>query len=93
MDWFGGYVLVRIDTQVMEDNLVVKGVFSLWTDADPHSYFENLLDTDLDASTGEFIINEFKPGSPAIGADYKFTVRSLLVRILVIEPIYSGLME
>lgn len=71
-----GYDLVRIDTQVMEGNLVVKGVLSLWTDADPYSYFEVLLDTDLDAYTGEFIANEFEPGSPAIGADYKLTVRS-----------------
>lgn len=71
-----GYDLIRLDAQVAEDNLVVKGVLSLWTDTDTHSYFEILLDTDLNASTGEFIVNEFEPGSPAIGADYKLTVRS-----------------
>ena len=69
-----GYDLVRIDAQIIEGNLVVKGVLTLWTETDAYSYFEILLDTDMNKLTGEFVANKFEPGEPAIGADYKLVV-------------------
>jgi plastocyanin len=65
-----GIDLVRVDTQVSGDNLIVKGVLSLWSDVDPNGWFEILLDTDMNTSTGELVTNSFAPGTPSIGADY-----------------------
>jgi hypothetical protein len=69
-----GYDLVRVDAQIIEDNLVIKGVLSLWSDVDPNAYFEILLDTDMNILTGERVENQLEPGQPAIGADYQLTV-------------------
>lgn len=68
--------LIRVDVQVVENCLLVKGVLSKWDDTQVGNVFEILLDTDMNTATGEFVSNDQTSGQPAIGADYKVRVYS-----------------
>ena len=50
--------LIRVDAEVVQGNLVVRGVLSRWTAADPVMGYAVLLDTDMNASTGVRIYGE-----------------------------------
>ena len=71
-----GMDLIRVDMQVVENCLVVKGVLSKWDNTQVGNVFEILLDTDMNTATGEFVSNDQTLGQPAIGADYKVRVYS-----------------
>jgi hypothetical protein len=71
-----GMDLVRVDAQVSEGRLVVRGVLSRWADTEVDNLFEVLLDTDRDPDTGLRVANDLTPGHPAIGADYRVNVYS-----------------
>lgn len=77
-----GIDLIQVDTQVVEGNLVVKGTLSTWLNTDVDNLFEILLDTDMNAATGEPV--NLGPGQPTIGADYSARV----ISVDAIAPIY-----
>ena len=72
---FGGATsgddLTRVDSEVVGNNLVVRGVLSTWLNTDCDNLFEILLDTDMNAATGERVTSD---SGTAIGADYKVLV-------------------
>jgi hypothetical protein len=68
-----GMDLIRVDAQVVGENLVVKGVLSRWDPTQKFNLFEILLDTDLDELTGELWANSSNGGA-AIGADYRIEI-------------------
>ncbi|MBI3469666.1 MAG: hypothetical protein HY000_42250 [Planctomycetes bacterium] len=69
-----GIDLKRVDAQVINNNLVVKGVLTSWNNTEVGNLFEILLDTDMNAATGELVANG--PGGAALGADYTVQVAS-----------------
>lgn len=74
-EYFGsaGIDLIRVDAQVQSAKLVVKGVLALWLQADPNVFFQVLLDTDDDVTTGERVSNMSSGEDAAIGADYRLS--------------------
>lgn len=82
-EYFGspGIDLIRVDAQVQSEKLVIKGVLALWLQFDPNVFFEVLLDTDDDTTTGEYVQNVLSGQDAAIGADYK----------LIAYVVYDGL--
>ncbi len=75
---YGGAVsgddLIRVDAQVIDNHLIVKGVLSSWLVTDGFNFFDIWLDVDADPSTGETVYND--GGSKFIGADYIMEVES-----------------
>jgi hypothetical protein len=68
-----GMDLKEVDAQVIKNNLVVKSELTLWGETEYDNYFEILLDTDVNVSTGEYVVDK---GNSAIGVDYKVIVMS-----------------
>lgn len=68
--------ITRVDAEVVDGNLVVKGTLSSWMNSDVGNRMEIGLDTDMDAATGA-PVNNPESGGPAIGVDYLFTVNSV----------------
>jgi hypothetical protein len=69
-----GVDLIRVDTQIVDGHLVVKGVVKGMFSTDHGNYYEILLDTDMNAAT-----SYSDPWSPSgrwngIGADYKVDI-------------------
>lgn len=75
-----GVDLTRVDAQVIGNKLVIKTVLSRWINTDYNNLFEILLDTDMNAATGEHWANVENDG-PAIGADYIFEVGSVALSL------------
>jgi hypothetical protein len=84
-----GTDLFRVDAQVIQNNLVVKGFLTTWLNTDVDNLFEILLDTDMNAATGDRVVNSTVPGQPFIGADYKVLIASFDG----IVPVYTAALE
>lgn len=61
-----GTDLFRVDAQVVDNKLVVKGFLTTWFSTDVDNLFEILLDTDMNANTGERIVNPTTPGQAVV---------------------------
>ncbi|HEY3265377.1 MAG TPA: hypothetical protein VGM37_00510 [Armatimonadota bacterium] len=70
LDW------TRVEAEVAGGDLVVKGTLAGWQDTDYGNRMEVLLDTDMNAATGDSVANP-ESGGPAIGADAVFAVHSV----------------
>jgi hypothetical protein len=70
IDW------TRVDAEVIDGNLVVKGTLVGWINTDYGNRLEVLLDTDMDAATGD-PVNNPESGGPTIGVDNVFAVHSV----------------
>jgi hypothetical protein len=79
--FISGIDLSRVDAQVVDGHLVVRGVLTTWNSSDVDNLYEILLDTDLNPLTGELVSNG--PGS-FLGADYRVEVFS----VDLIAPVY-----
>jgi hypothetical protein len=84
-----GTDLFRVDAQVIQNNLVVKGFLTTWLNTDVDNLFEILLDTDMNAATGDRVVNNTVPGQPFIGADYKVQILSTPGTYTTV-PVYSA---
>jgi hypothetical protein len=73
--------LYQVDAQVIEGNLVVKGFLTNWPETEVGNLFQILLDTDMNANTGERL--------RGIGVDYKVLVASRDA----IVPTYTAVLE
>jgi hypothetical protein len=69
--------LIRVDAQVIDNHLVVKGGLTTWLLTDVENRFEVALDVDADASTGRRLANGlYGATGEEIGADYTVRVSS-----------------
>jgi len=65
----------RVDAQVADGNLIVKGTLGSWMTTDTENVFEVALDLDMNAATGLPFQNTMN-GGPPIGADAVVVVTS-----------------
>jgi hypothetical protein len=73
--FISGIDLTRVDTQVIDKHLIVKGVLSTWLNTEVDNLFEILLDTDMSAATGQQVDNDVTGST--IGVDYVVQVASI----------------
>ena len=85
-----GIDLVRVEAQVIETTLVLRGILSTWLNTDVDNTFEMLLDTDMNEATGVFWQDPQTPGGPGLGADY-------IMRVVSLDtggaPVYAAVLE
>ena len=73
-----GMDLIQVDVEVVENNLVVKGILRRWDATQIGNWFEILLDTDMNTATGDDVVyNDLTPGKPAIGVDSRINIYSM----------------
>ncbi|HSN76784.1 MAG TPA: hypothetical protein VL334_17055 [Anaerolineae bacterium] len=81
-----GTDLIRIDSEVVDQNLVLKTTLSRWDTTDINHAFGAYLDTDMNADTGWVLQNNLNAPYAAVGADYTVTVLPVLTTGLVVYP-------